>query len=131
MMRKAGNHFESIESAHDFIGLFSETVTEVKKEVDAEILDSESARRVQALRTVSYNLEKLAVHMKKSCRILNDLRTLRRLLLEERTAAVASPSAAMANAGTPVTPELATVPNSVRFCPAPAVRPQDEVDYEL
>lgn len=133
MIRNPGTNFESIESAHDFIDLLSETITEVKNEVDADTkraLESKSARRVQALRTVSYNLEKLAVHMKKSCRILNDLRTLRRLLCEERTTTVASRSAAMANPRTPLTPELATVPNSVRFCSAPT-RPQDEMGNEL
>lgn len=33
-----------------------------------------------------YNLEKLEVHLSRSSRILNDLRTLRRLLFEERAA---------------------------------------------
>ncbi len=82
-----GRVFDSIESAQGFVGLLSETVSEAKKDVDAEVekaLDSQSGRRLQALRMVSYNLEKLAVHMKKSCRILNDLRSLRRLLFEER-----------------------------------------------
>jgi hypothetical protein len=36
------------------------------------------------LRIVAYKLEKLAQHMKQSQRILNDLRSLRRLLFEER-----------------------------------------------
>jgi len=38
------------------------------------------------LRLALYNLEKLAIHMNKSRRVLNDLRSLRRLLLEERSA---------------------------------------------
>jgi hypothetical protein len=33
---------------------------------------------------VFYNLEKLAQHLKAGSRILNDLRTLRRLLMQER-----------------------------------------------
>lgn len=83
MSRETGGHFETIESAHEFVSLLSETLTEVKKEIDADIekaSESQAPRRVQALQTVSYNLEKLAVRMKESRRILNDLRTLRRLL---------------------------------------------------
>ena len=36
------------------------------------------------MQLVSYNLAKLALHMGTSRRILNDLRTLRRLFLQER-----------------------------------------------
>jgi hypothetical protein len=88
----SGSPFESIESAHDFVNLLSETVLEAKKEIDTDVekeLGSKSPRHVDALRLVSYSLEKLALHMKKSCRILNDLRSLRRLLAEERTRATA------------------------------------------
>ncbi len=91
MDRVSGKVFDSIESAQDFVQLLSETIAEAKKEVDSDVeaaLDSQSSRRLEAFRMVSYNLEKLAVHMKKSCRILNDLRSLRRLLLEQRTAPV-------------------------------------------
>ena len=45
---------------------------------------SVSPRRIEALKLIVYNLEKLSVHMNRSHRILNDLRTLRRLLHEER-----------------------------------------------
>ena len=38
----------------------------------------------EALQLVSYNLAKLTLHITTSRRILNDLRTLRRLLLAER-----------------------------------------------
>ena len=41
-------------------------------------------RRKEALQLVAYNLAKLNLHMTTSRRILNDLRTLRRLLLAER-----------------------------------------------
>lgn len=94
MNRDAGCHFDSIESAHEFVALLSETVMQAKKEVDGDVeraLDSQYPRRLEALRMVSYNLEKLAVHMNKSCRILNDLRSLRRLLFEERSAVAAKP----------------------------------------
>ena len=39
----------------------------------------------EALRLVAHNLHRLCFHITKSRRILNDLRTLRRLLLEERS----------------------------------------------
>jgi hypothetical protein len=45
-----------------------------------------SDRRVQALRVVQYNLEKLQRYLSASGRTLNDLRSLRRLLLEEKSA---------------------------------------------
>jgi hypothetical protein len=41
-------------------------------------------RRKEALQIVAYNLAKLSLHMRTSGRILNDLRSLRRLLLAER-----------------------------------------------
>ena len=44
-------------------------------------------RRLQAMRIVSYKLGQLRGHLTASRRILNDLRTLRRLLLDERGAA--------------------------------------------
>jgi hypothetical protein len=55
--------------------------------VDAEIALAEhedAERRKEALLLVSFNLSKLEVQIKSSRRILNDLRTLRRLLLAER-----------------------------------------------
>jgi hypothetical protein len=45
-------------------------------------------RRREALQLVGYNLAKLTLHITTSRRILNDLRTLRRLLLAERQAEV-------------------------------------------
>jgi hypothetical protein len=88
MAQKAGSPFESIESAHEFVALLSETVREAKREVEADVQresDSEFPRRLEALRTTLYSMEKLELHMNKSRRILNDLRSLRRLLFEERT----------------------------------------------
>lgn len=108
MNRDAGCHFDSIESAHEFVALLSETVMQAKKEVDGDVeraLDSQYPRRLEALRMVSYNLEKLAVHMNKSCRILNDLRSLRRLLFEERSAVAAKPPTIKASVpGAPLRP---------------------------
>ena len=89
MSYKTGSPFDSIESAHEFVALFAEAVREAKQEVETDIQresDSESPRRLDALRTALYSMEKLELHMNKSRRILNDLRSLRRLLFEERTA---------------------------------------------
>jgi hypothetical protein len=49
---------------------------------------------VEALQLVQFNLAKLNTNMAASRRVLNDLRTLRRLLLEERSLNVAWRSAA-------------------------------------
>jgi hypothetical protein len=78
--------FENIESAQQFVELLCETIEEVRREIEEESAQTQSDRRQQALQLVSYNLAKLALHMGTSRRILNDLRTLRRLFLEERGA---------------------------------------------
>jgi hypothetical protein len=77
--------FETLESAHSFVALLAETVAEAKHELEGDV-DRESAasRRRDALRVALYNLAKLELHVNRSKRILNDLRTLRRLLFEER-----------------------------------------------
>jgi hypothetical protein len=79
--------FDTIESAQDYIDLLLEAIDETRRDVGAEIRLSagpESERRAQALQLVALNLNKLSSHVIKSRRTLNDLRTLRRLLLEER-----------------------------------------------
>jgi len=78
--------FDTIESAQEFLGLLREAVNEAKQTAEEDIADRDSkpARHVDALRLVSYKLEKLEQHLKVSGRLLNDLRSLRRLLLEER-----------------------------------------------
>jgi hypothetical protein len=78
--------FDTIESAQEFLALLREAVEEAKGNADADIAtEVASARRVDALRLVTFKLEKLDQHVRASCRLLNDLRTLRRLLLEERS----------------------------------------------
>lgn len=79
--------FDTIESAQDYVDLLLEAVEETRRDVGSEIRLStgpDSERRAQALQLVAMNLNKLSSHVTKSRRILNDLRTLRRLLLEER-----------------------------------------------
>lgn len=80
--------FDSIESSHEYVKLLSEVVEEARREVDQDIavaIEEDAERRRQALQLVAYNLAKLSQHIHASRRILNDLRTLRRLLLAERT----------------------------------------------
>lgn len=84
------NPFVTIESAHHFLTLLSEAAQEAKQEVENDLqreTDPNLARRVDALRLAVYSLEKLETHLNRSTRILNDLRTLRRLLFEERSTA--------------------------------------------
>ncbi len=79
--------FDSIEGSHEYVALLAEAIAEARRDVEAEIAlaGREGAeRRKEALVLVSYNLAKLNLHISTSRRILNDLRTLRRLLLEER-----------------------------------------------
>lgn len=76
--------FENIEGAQEFMELLEEAVEEARKDVESEIGRWQPERRMQALQLVSYNLAKLSVHVTTSRRILNDLRSLRRLLLQER-----------------------------------------------
>jgi hypothetical protein len=79
--------FDTIESAQEFLVLLREAVDDAKNNAAADIAaesDLNAPRRLDALRIVIYKLDKLDQHVKVSCRLLNDLRTLRRLLLEER-----------------------------------------------
>jgi formiminotetrahydrofolate cyclodeaminase len=79
--------FDTIESAQEFLTLLREAVNDANGNAHTDMLaeaDSRSTRRLDALRLVLYKLEKLEQHLKASSRLLNDLRTLRRLLLEER-----------------------------------------------
>ncbi len=78
--------FDNIESAEQFVGLLIEAIKESRRDVDAEIALAEgnrSGRSKKALQLVSANLVKLSQHMTTSRRILNHLKTLRRLLLQE------------------------------------------------
>ena len=79
--------FDNIEGSHEYVALLAEALEEARRDVEAEVAaaDRDSAdRRKQALLLVSYNLAKLNLHITTSRRILNDLRSLRRLLLAER-----------------------------------------------
>ena len=67
--------------------MLAEAVEEARRDVEDEVASADrdhADRRKEALLLVSYNLAKLNLHITSSRRILNDLRTLRRLLLAER-----------------------------------------------
>ena len=79
--------FDSIEGSYQYVDMLSEAIEEARRDVEAEVALAErerADRRKQGLLLVSYNLAKLEGHMTTSRRILNDLRTLRRVLLAER-----------------------------------------------
>ena len=79
--------FDNIESSHEYVSLLAKAVEEALAEVDADIAhatSTDAGRRLEALQLVRFHLGKLSGHMTSTRRILNDLRTLRRLLLEER-----------------------------------------------
>jgi hypothetical protein len=84
--------FDNIESSHEYVGLLAEAIDEAVASIDEEIaaaVAEGAQRREQALKLVAYKLTKLRDSMTQSHRILNDLRTLRRLLLAERRQAAA------------------------------------------
>ena len=81
--------FDSIESAYEFMSLLREALDEAYTEIQTDTETAQTAgaeRQVQALRLVDLKLHQLRQHILASLVILNDLRTLRRLLLRERGA---------------------------------------------
>lgn len=86
MPQRCEDAFESIESAQEFLALLSEAVAETRRDVDADIQEHgmNGSRRIDALKIASYDLEVLEHHIYRSKRLLNDLRMVRRLLLEQR-----------------------------------------------
>jgi hypothetical protein len=90
--------FDNIEGSSEYVALLAEALEEARRDVEAEVAaaDRDGAdRRKQALLLVSYNLAKLNLHITTSRRILNDLRSLRRLLLAERGLRAAEESRAV------------------------------------
>jgi hypothetical protein len=84
--------FDSIESALEYVNYLlaatQEARTQIETEIDRATDIKPARRRKEALQLVSYKLARLVSHIAKSRRILNDLRTLRRLLLDERHTSV-------------------------------------------
>lgn len=87
MNYKSNTPFESIEGAQEYLKLLHDAVLEAQQDVDGDVrafAAGESHRRLDALRLVLYKLEQLEKHVRASHRLMNDLRTLRRLLHQER-----------------------------------------------
>src|ERR1051326_614745 len=87
MSHKAETPFDNIDGSHEYVRMLAEALDEARRDVEEEVAAAEqdrADRRKEALLLVSYNLAKLHLHITSSRRILNDLRTLRRLLLAER-----------------------------------------------
>jgi hypothetical protein len=87
MPERPATHFDSIEEAHDYLGVLRQIVEETQALILEESDDTDlgqAGRRLDALRLVSYKLGQLDGHLAASSRLLNDLRTLRRALYGER-----------------------------------------------
>ena len=81
------NPFDSVENAHEYVQLLEQAVLEARRDIEADVAavtGPGSERRLEALRLVQFKLDKLEQHLRSGGRILNDLRTLRRLLFDER-----------------------------------------------
>jgi len=80
--------FDSIESAHEYVGLLCEALDDAERMIEHEIANPcafTGHRHLDALRLVDYKLKTLRQHFVASRRLLTDLRTLRRYLLDERS----------------------------------------------
>jgi len=79
--------FDSIDSAHEYVNILAATtpdaMTELKRDRDQALRDGE-LRRAQAMDLAMFKLKMLGCYVFKSRRMLNDLRILRRLILNER-----------------------------------------------
>jgi hypothetical protein len=80
-------NFGSIEGAARYLGQLLEAVEGAHQDLKAEALLAASTgaeRREQAIQLATYKLSQLKNHLTTSHRLLNDLRTIRRLLFAER-----------------------------------------------
>jgi len=79
--------FETIESAQEYMNILAatllEVLTDLKHDRDQALKDGQQ-RRAQAIDLAMFKLKILGCHVHKSRRMLNDLRILRRLILNER-----------------------------------------------
>jgi len=80
-------NFGNIEGAARYLGQLLAAVDEARADLKAEALLAASTgaeRREQAIQLATYKLSQLQNHLATSHRLLNDLRTIRRLLFAER-----------------------------------------------
>jgi hypothetical protein len=79
--------FDSIESAHEFMDVLAQTVVSAMQDLhrDHQIAVKQGHdRRARALELALFKARTLNCYVYKSRRTLNDLRTIRRLILNER-----------------------------------------------
>jgi hypothetical protein len=91
----SANPFHSLESAHEYLSLLLQALEDARHAIDENVADAAAAhanRRVDALRVIVHQLNLLDQHVRRSSRIVNDLRTLRRMLLGERQTAASEVS---------------------------------------
>jgi hypothetical protein len=96
MAQERETPFDSLESAHEYLSLMREALEEAYAAIQQDTAEAQltqgAERRLEALRLVDYKLNQLRKHLLASLVLTNDLRTLRRLLLKERDAAVEKPA---------------------------------------
>jgi hypothetical protein len=83
----ADGPFDSIESAQEYMNILAATALEVMGDLkrDREVALREGAdRKAQAIQLAIFKLKQLNCNVYRSRRMLNDLRILRRLILNER-----------------------------------------------
>ena len=91
--------FDSIESARYHLRLLAAVVEAARSEIQNDADEAKrdaAARRLDAVQAVDYKLKQLAQQLDASCRILNDLRLLRRLRHGDRDAIVVGGAALQA-----------------------------------
>jgi hypothetical protein len=84
---KLDRPFSSIESSIEFMQALAETILEARKELDQEYqlaVSEGQERRARGIALALFKLKTLNRHVYRSRRELNDLRMLRRLILNER-----------------------------------------------
>ena len=120
--RPADATFGSIEGAAEYLGLVIESVNEAREDLESETALASAPgmeRRQQAIQLATYKLSQLKQHLATSHRLLNDLRTIRRLLFAERQVSAFDSAAGTAPGQFVTTAENPPVSSEAR----PASRP--------
>jgi hypothetical protein len=79
--------FSSIESAIEFMRVLAETILEAQTDLNHEhqlAVSEGQERRARGIALAQFKLKSLTANVHRSRRALNDLRMLRRLILDER-----------------------------------------------
>ena len=82
--------FDSIEGAHGYMNILATTALEVMSDLRRDrdrAIRAGDLRRAQAIDLAMFKLKMLNCYVFKSRRMLNDLRILRRLIMNERLSA--------------------------------------------